>query len=136
FDNGKIKTEGTFLDGKRNGVWTTFFIDGKTAKTENYDKGKYDGENVSYFKNGIVESKQVFKKGDIDGTSQNFDDDGIMYSEIVFEKGRLRDIKFFDKKTNVISNTTSRKGDATIQFYDANANKISEGYYDKNGSAN
>ena len=70
------------------------------------------------------------------GTSQSFDDDGIMYSETIFEKGRLRDIKFFDKKASVISNTTSRKGDATIQFYDANANKTSEGHYDKDGSAN
>ena len=135
FDNGKLEMEGSFSVGKRTGVWTTYFIDGKTAKVENYNKGDYDGEIISYYTNGKVESKHIFKKGEIDGTSQDFDDDGTLYSETIFEKGRLRDIKFLDKKGSIISNTTSRKGDATISFYDPNGIKVSEGSYTKDGQA-
>ncbi|MEO7121170.1 MAG: tetratricopeptide repeat protein [Ginsengibacter sp.] len=136
FKNGKVKTDGAFVDGKRNGVWTTYFIDGTTAQTESYNKGDYDGQNITYFKNGKVESKHLYKKGKAEGISQDFADDGIMFSETVFEKDRLRDIKFFDKKGAIISNTTSRRGDVTILFYDANGVKMSQGIYNKDGSVN
>lgn len=135
FDNGKLKSEGNFSNGEKTGLWTTYFIDGTTAKTENYTKGKYDGENISYYTNGKIQARDLYSKGDIDGKSQNYDDDGIIFSETVYERGRLRDIKFFDKKGNVISNTTSRNGKATISFYDANGILESQGAYTKEGQA-
>jgi uncharacterized protein len=133
FENGKLKMTGTYTDGKKTGVWKTYYDNGVQEYLENYTKGELDGEYTAWYKNGKVESKRIYVKGEIDGKKEDFDDDGILYSESIFEKGRLRDIKFFDKKGQVISNTTSRKGNADIVFYAPDGSKSSSGYYTKEG---
>ncbi len=135
FDNGKLKMSGIYTDGKKEGMWTTYHLNGKQQLVENYLKGELNGEVIAYYENGKIESKIIYRKGEVDGKKEAFDDDGIVYNETIFEKGRLKDIKFFDKKGNVISNTTSRKGDANIAFYAADGAKESEGYYSKDGLA-
>ncbi|MEP6948639.1 MAG: tetratricopeptide repeat protein [Ginsengibacter sp.] len=135
FDNGKLRKGGNFTGGKKTGVWNSYFIDGKPEQLENYANGELDGESVSYYTNGKTESKQLYRKGEIDGKKEDFDDDGVVFSETIFERGRLRDIKFFDKKGAIISNTTSRKGNADISFYGPDGAKTSQGYYSKDGLA-
>ncbi|MEO8413020.1 MAG: tetratricopeptide repeat protein [Ginsengibacter sp.] len=135
FDNGKLKIRGDFTEGKKTGIWNSYFIDGKPDLAENYNNGELDGEWVSYFTNGKIASKRFFRKGDIDGKKEDFDDDGIEYNETIFEKGRLKDIKFFDKKGAVVSNTTSRKGNVAVTFYGPGGVKVSEGNYSKDGLA-
>ncbi|MEO5890287.1 MAG: tetratricopeptide repeat protein [Ferruginibacter sp.] len=135
FDNGKLKISGTYSEGKKTGVWNTYFSDGKPEQVDNYTNGELDGDRVSYYSNGKVSSRRSYRKGDIDGKKEDFDEDGIVFCESIFEKGRLRDIRFFDKKGTVISNTTSRKGNADIAFYSADGDRISQGYYTKDGLA-
>ncbi len=133
FDNGKLKTKGNYSGGKKTGIWNSYFKDGKPSFLENYNNGDLEGEWASYYENGKTETKKFYKKGEIDGTKEDFDDDGIKFSESVFERGRLRDIKFFDKKGTVVSNTTSRKGNANVPFYSPDGLKTSDGYYTKDG---
>ncbi|MEP7107963.1 MAG: tetratricopeptide repeat protein [Ferruginibacter sp.] len=135
FDNGKLKISGNYNEGKKSGLWNSFFMDGQPEQVENYTRGDLDGDWVSYYDNGKLASKRSYKKGEIDGKKEDFDDDGIVFCETIFERGRLRDIKFFDKKGTVISNTTSRKGNGDIPFYGADGIKFSQGYYSKDGLA-
>jgi uncharacterized protein len=135
FDNGKMKTTGNFTEGKKSGEWKGYHKDGSVASRENYNKGELEGESISYYENGKVESKSFYKKGEVDGKKEDFDDDGLVFCESIFESGRLRDIKFFDKKGAVISNTTSRRGAADITFYSADGTKRSKGTYSKDGVA-
>lgn len=135
YDNGKLKLEGAYEENKKTGVWKSYYDDGKKETEENYLKGELEGEWVSYYANGKTETKKAYRKGEIDGKKEDFDDDGILFCESIFEKGRLKDIKFLDKKGAIISNTTSRKGNADIAFYDANGIKQSQGYYSKDGLA-
>ncbi len=132
-ENGKTKSEGSFLEGKKTGKWKSYYDDTKPEKIENFEKGELDGEALYYYSNGQIARKSVYKKGQVDGLSQDFDDDGILFSEGIYEKGRLRDLKFLDKKGTIISNTTSRKGNANIAFYSPEGTKQSEGYYSKEG---
>jgi antitoxin component YwqK of YwqJK toxin-antitoxin module/Tfp pilus assembly protein PilF len=135
YTNGKLKTKGNYEDGKKAGVWNSYFKEGNLEQMENYSNGKLDGELVSYYPDNKVKSKSVYKKGEIDGKKEEFDDDGILFCETIFEKGRLRDIKFLDKTGAVISNTTSRKGNADISFYGPDGAKTGQGYYTKDGEA-
>ena len=135
YDNGQLKVGGEFVAGEKTGIWNSYFKDGKTELIENYTKGKLNGETTSFYANGKVESKRTYIKGEIDGKKEDFATDGIIFSESIFEKGRLRDIKFFDKKGTVISNTTSRKGNADILFYGPDGQKLKQGYYSKEGVA-
>jgi len=133
YDNGKIKITGNYIENEKTGEWKSFYKDGTAMSVENYLKGQLDGEYSAWHKNGKIQTKTTYRKGEIDGKKEDFDDDGLLSEEIVFEKGRLRDIKFYDKKGNVISNTTSRKGDANITFYAPDGSKSSDGYYTKDG---
>ncbi len=132
-ENANLKMKGMLVAGEKSGLWLTYYDDNKISYQENFVKGELDGEWISYYKNGKVASKNFYKKGEAEGKQENFDEDGLVYSETIFEKGRLRDIKFFNKKGEVISNTTSRKGNAEIAFYGADGSKESQGYYSKDG---
>ena len=133
FDNSKLRMEGNYTAGKKAGTWKTFYKDGIPEYMENYVNGELDGQYTSWYGNGKIESKRAYRKGDIDGKKENFDEDGLLSVETIFEKGRLRDIKFFDKTGQVISNTTSRKGSAEILFYAPDGSKSSVGFYSKEG---
>lgn len=135
YDNGDLKVKGMITDGKKTGPWNHYHLGNKTELQETYIKGELDGESISYYENGKLANKKIYRKGELEGKQESYDDDGIVFSETIFEKGRLRDIKFFDKKGNVISNTTSRKGNATISFYNPDGTLNSEGYYTKDGQA-
>lgn len=132
-ENGKVLRTGNFEEGKSAGPWKWFYDNGQPEYTATYIKGELDGEYVSYYKNGRTESKTLYRKGEVDGKREEYDEDGVLSCETVFERGRFRDIKFMDKKGNVISNTTSRKGNANITFYRADGSKTKEGYFTKEG---
>lgn len=132
--NGQLKATGEYDEkGNKTGEWKYFYDNGVQEYLEHYANGKLDGEYFSYYRNGKIETKSFYKKGEIDDKKTDYDDDGIIYSEATFERGRLRDIKFFNKKGEVISNTTSRKGNATIVFYNPDGTKSNDGYYTKDG---
>lgn len=132
-ENGKIKTSGSYAEGKKTGTWKSYFDNGNQQWVENYTKGELDGEYTLWHRNGKIQTKSIYVKGEVDGKKEDFDDDGIVFSESIFERGRLRDIKFFDKKGQIISTTSSRKGNADITFYGPDGSKSSDGYYTKEG---
>lgn len=133
FYSGKLYAEGNFENGKKIGAWKLYFESGKLYCINNYENGELEGEQTYYFENGKVQKKDTYVKGKIEGTIQEFDDDGKLFCETQFEKGRLREIKFYNKKGEMYSNTTSRKGDATLTFFDEEGNKTSEGYFTRDG---
>lgn len=132
-ENGQVLRQGDFDADKSVGPWKWFYENGKPEYTGNYTDGQLDGEYLSYYKNGKLESRSFYKKGEVDGKREDYDEDGILYCETVFERGRFRDIRFLDKKGNLISNTSSRKGNANVTFYNADGSKAREGYFTKDG---
>ena len=132
-ENGKVLKSGNFEAGKSSGPWKWFYDGGQPEYTGIYINGELDGEYLSYYKNGKLESRSFYKKGEVDGKREEYDEDEILSCETVFEKGRFRDIKFLDKKGNIISNTSSRKGNANITFYNADGSKTKESYFTKEG---
>ena len=133
YENGKVLKTGSFTNGKSAGPWKWFYDNGQPEYAGTYVNGELDGEYLSWYENGKLESKSFYKKAEVDGKKEDFDDDGILFCETIFEKGRLRDIKFLDKKGNVISNTSSRKGNANVAFYLPDGSKTKEGYFTKDG---
>lgn len=53
--NGKLKMKGDVVDGKRHGVWTTWYENGVKWSENNYSYGILEGKTVSYFPNGQVQ---------------------------------------------------------------------------------
>jgi len=132
-ENGKVLKTGNFSDGKSTGPWKWFYDNGQPEYTGTYLNGELDGEYLAWYRNGKLESKSFYRKGEVDGKKEDYDDDGIIFCETVFERGRLREIKFLDKKGNVLGNTSSRKGNANVVFFLPDGSKSQEGYFTKDG---
>lgn len=135
YEDGKLKKTGLIVDDKKTGAWKTYYQNGNPEFLEIYKDGELDGEYSSYYENGKLEAKGTYNKGKAEGKREYYDKDGILCSETILEKGRLREIRFFDKKGTMISNTSSRKGNAFVTFYTPDGIKSQEGYYTKNGDA-
>jgi uncharacterized protein len=133
-ENGKLKSEGAYTLGKKAGIWKTYFSNGKVETENTYVNNELDGESKEYYKSGTLFKKLIYKQGKLNGKVESFDEDGKIYSDIVYEKGRLKDVNFYNKNGAVISNTSSRRGEVNIVFFDANGTKTSIGNYDREGT--
>lgn len=62
-ENGKLKMEGWFLDGKKDEVWTWYYENGKAAKEKTYVAGKLHGLSKVWNENGELTQKTNYKNG-------------------------------------------------------------------------
>ena len=52
YENGQIKKEENYKDGKKDGKWTDWFDNGQIQFEINYKDGKLHGSVTSWYKNG------------------------------------------------------------------------------------
>jgi len=78
FKNGKIKAEGSVLDGKETGLWKFYYEDGRIEREV----------EISYGNNGYV--KRYFRNGNIsfEGNMKDGVDDG--FCKVYHENGQLK----------------------------------------------
>ncbi|WP_075341304.1 toxin-antitoxin system YwqK family antitoxin [Tenacibaculum agarivorans] len=62
YDNGKKKSQESYVKGKREGKFVHYYNDGKIKSKETYAKGKKSGECIYYYDNGKVESQGNYIK--------------------------------------------------------------------------
>ncbi|MEI9918653.1 MAG: hypothetical protein WDO14_07605 [Bacteroidota bacterium] len=81
FENGQLLSEGKYKNGKKEGKWTTYFIDGILSATYNYVDGEFDGQQVDFFRSGQKYSITEYKNGERDGYQQWFYSNGKVSRE-------------------------------------------------------
>ncbi len=133
YKSGALQQQGECANNMRQGLWTTYYEDGIIKEKTTYLDNEITGEFTEYYEDGKLSRKGNYTKKKIDGRLESYDDDGILYSDAMYEKGRLREINFYDKKGNNISNTTTRRGAADITFYSPAGIKTDQGYFNKEG---
>ena len=74
-------SEGTFIDGKRQGLWTQYFKCGKKANEINYSNDERDGECRFYYVNGNLSERSEYTDGMMDGFSTTYFKNGNVKSE-------------------------------------------------------
>ena len=63
YPNGKKKKEGTFKDGKADGLFTNWYESGQTSFKGTYIDGKKDGLFTWWYVNGKKEYEGTYKNG-------------------------------------------------------------------------
>ena len=134
YKSGKPMYEGIYIDDKKQGLWTMLYENGNVKEKTTYKDDEITGEFTEYYENGKVERKGNYTKKKIDGKLYYYDEDGLTYSDAIYEKGKLIELNFYDKKGNVISNTSTRKGAADITFFSPQGIKLTQGYFNKEGN--
>lgn len=63
YENGNLKEEGNFKDGKAEGLVKGFYENGNLEREENYKDGKLEGLTKIYYENGNLKFEVNFKDG-------------------------------------------------------------------------
>lgn len=75
FPNGKVKSMGTYLNGKKAGVWKFYFDNGKLAQQGNFINGEPDGIWKIYYQSGNLLANEVYVSGLLEGGYTELADD-------------------------------------------------------------
>jgi len=83
--NGSLLLEGPIVNDIREGLWTSYYPDGKVWSKTNFKGGINDGESTSFYPNGKVHYSGFYKEGEKTGEWQTFDSTGTLYNKVDFD---------------------------------------------------
>jgi antitoxin component YwqK of YwqJK toxin-antitoxin module len=86
-ENGTIRTERTYKDGKRDGVSKIYRENGMFIIELPFKNGKKEGIMKLYGKNGKLSSETSYKNDLEDGLSRSYPDNGEVYFEVLYNNG-------------------------------------------------
>ncbi|GHT31288.1 hypothetical protein AGMMS49574_12780 [Bacteroidia bacterium] len=87
FANNKLKEQGTYATGLKDGVYTIYKGDGTIEKQETFKMGKSDNSKQEYYSNGTLKSESYYKDGKKDGLWKTYYNDGGLQSEKSYKDG-------------------------------------------------
>jgi len=121
-DSGQVVLKITYLDGKKNGVRTTFQTD--EIIEENFVNDIKQGFTITYYPDGKLWKKVNFIDGLEEGTGKEFaNNDGRVIKLTTYRKGFVTDIEYINRIDKV-----NMKQGKWIEFYDE-GNIMWEGEY-------
>jgi antitoxin component YwqK of YwqJK toxin-antitoxin module len=82
YPNKQAQMEGTYKEGKREGLWTYWYENGKLWSQGTFVKGKSEGKRTTYFENGKVRYEGLYKDDMRVGKWRFFDENGRMLREL------------------------------------------------------
>lgn len=86
YPNGIVQMRGFYVNGKRNGQWTSFFQNGKVQSEGFFKDGLRDGKALVYYENGKIYYEGYYKDGREVGTWKFYDENGKQINEVVYTK--------------------------------------------------
>ncbi len=87
YENGQKKFEGTYKDGRLDGLVNKWYDNGQKKFEGTYKDGKEDGLVDKWYDNGQKNSEGTYKDGKEDGLWTHWSPDGKNKSEIIFKEG-------------------------------------------------
>jgi TonB family protein len=111
YDNGKVRFESRYNEGKPDGEQLEYFESGKVKERSMYTKGKKEGKWITYYYPGdIIESEKNYADGVLHGTSIMWSRKGKKNSEMNYQdgykhgkstwyypSGKIEEVENFDK---------------------------------------
>ena len=81
YENKQMQIDGEYKDGKRNGYWVSWYMNGKKWSEGTFKYGKSDGKRITYFENGKVRYQGEYKNDVRVGKWQFYDENGKLLAE-------------------------------------------------------
>src|SRR5690606_6325527 len=108
--NGKLISQGEYLDGykvgewfyqlndhlavgsyrygEKDGLWKETYPDGNLSFEGNFDEGIPQGEHLYYYPNGVVKRVEKYRYGDKQGKWKWYDENGILSLTVIYKNGK------------------------------------------------
>jgi len=81
FEDGALRSEGDYLDGKREGEWVFYYHDGRVQQRGSYRKDKPVGEWKWMYHSGNILREENYVNGREDGYSREYNDSSEVIAE-------------------------------------------------------
>lgn len=82
----------------KDGIWTTYFKNGKTQSIKTYKDGKLNGKMIGYYINGKIEFRGIYANDKPVGITTSYYDTGKIYAKNYFDNGVYVKQEIFDEK--------------------------------------
>jgi len=102
-DNGDIKSQVNFIDGKENGLYTSYYDNSQEKIVVHYKNAQKDGLQKVYYDNGVLGSTVKYVNGRREGVMTDYDIEGYKSAEVFYKNNYKVGLKkYYDHKGNVI----------------------------------
>jgi TonB family protein len=120
YKDGILTVEGTYVDGKKQGIWIDYYDSGELYSKITYLNDEEQGEVFYYRKDGQLMESGQNEKGKRTGLWISYNENGDKRSEINYLKGKLEGNAKFYEKGKVSSEGVYAKGDRVLvwKYYD------------------
>lgn len=109
--NGKVAVEAPYKNGKLDGVFRSYYENGKVWQTVGYLDGIEEGFSVTYYENGSKKIKEVYKNGILDGATEEYYENGKLRRKLPYVKGHIHGVgKVFDEQGAMVEEMTFEHG--------------------------
>ena len=135
FENGQLRFEYGFENGKKHGIYKEYFENNKVRVETNYKNGERDGLYKEYDKEGNLKSELNYKGNKKYGLCRYYNEDGKISREENYKNGEKCGLckKYYkDGKISREENYKNGKLDGLQRIYYENSQLKSENNY-KNG---
>jgi hypothetical protein len=106
-DNGDVKSQVNFTNGKENGLYTSFYANGQKKIVVNYVDGQKDGKQTVYYNNGKVGSEVNYAMGRREGVMTDWDYEGYRSAEVFYKRNYKVGLKkYYDHSGQVVKTET------------------------------
>lgn len=129
---GIKSSEGTYINGKKDGKWKYYNYYGRLSAIENYEDNNLDGVSIYYFTNGNVKDSLHYKSGNEDGYYVSYYINGQMNTQGWYKNGSKEgDWYYYDLKGNITKHNFYQGGDlhGHSDFYESNGLLSEQHYY-------
>ena len=87
YQSGKLKSVGTFNQGKLDGVVTGYYEDGTVQVTGIFNNGIKQGRAIHYYPDGSKQLEQFYNNNESDGLHRSWFENGKLMQSIPYSKG-------------------------------------------------
>lgn len=133
YEDGKIKNEVTYVDGKRTGPARQFYTTGKLESEITYKDNQKDGPSKWYYEDGILYQEVTFVQGKKHGEEKKYHNTGKLMARLYWDNGRvlpgLKEYDFDGKELRQPYIVVSGQGKLTLKL--SNADERVEFYVGK-----
>jgi antitoxin component YwqK of YwqJK toxin-antitoxin module len=131
-----VVSKGSYLDDKKNGVWTTYGAKGSVNSIINYKNGKKHGVSISLDDYGYLKSESFYKNDQLHGIYRAYASGGRLISESNYTNGALNGQKktYYETNAKLQEESTYVNGlkEGKSLWYDTDGKLIAQYSY-KNG---
>ncbi|RZK59935.1 MAG: hypothetical protein EOO91_03305 [Pedobacter sp.] len=107
YENGKVKEEGQYDKGHKNGIWQRFYPNGQLFERLNYWYGKLAGPFTSFWDNGKLKIEGKYSNDKKIGLWEYYYSNAkLALRESYGEDGKVIDFFYFDSAGNKIPDKT------------------------------